>query len=106
MKPEDFKELLKGFYEQDITEDQPHVSMRCEENEMSLEYIKSVLLGNSHELVRVVEDRPKVYKLYYRLSRKTELKIIIDFFIHNKINIRTIKRISDDYRLGSIKRRF
>lgn len=100
----DFRKLVDGFDEDSITADQPHVNMRCEENSVTLEYIKNVLLGKLHELIRVIEDRPKVYKLYYKLSRKTELKIIVDLFVYKKINIRTVRRLSSKFRLGSIKR--
>lgn len=79
--------------------------MRCEENGITLEYVKSVLRGKAHELIRVVEDRPKVYKLYYKLNRKTELKIIVDLLVYRKVNIRTVKRLSSNFRLGSVKRR-
>lgn len=79
--------------------------MRCEENGITLEYVKNVLRGKVHELVRVVEDRPEVYKLYYELGGKTELKIIVDLFTYRKLNIRTVKRLSNKFRLGSVKRR-
>lgn len=104
MEPKDFKKLVEGFAEGDITADQPHVDMRCEENSIGLDYVKDVLLGRIHELIRVIEDRPKVYKLYYRLSRKVELKVIVDLFIYKKLTIRTVKRLSNKFKLGSIKR--
>lgn len=104
MNPQDFEKIVSSFTEEDVTADEPHVSMRCEENDIKLEQVKSTLLGSGHELVRAIEDRPKVYKLYYRLSRKTELKIVVDMFAYSKINIRTVKKLSRKFRLGSIKR--
>lgn len=104
MSPQDFKNLISSFAEENITADEPHVSMRCEENDIKLDQIRSMLLGSGHELIRVVEDRPKVYKLYYRLSRKTELKIVVDVLAFNKLNIRTVKKLSRKFRLGSVKR--
>ena len=104
MNPQDFKKIIENFTEENITVDEPHVTMRCEENSIKVEQVKSTLLGGGLELIRVIEDRPKVYKLYYRLSRKTELKIVVDIFVYNKINIRTVKKLSRKFRLGSVKR--
>ncbi len=104
MNPQDFKKIVSSFTEENITADEPHVSMRCEENDIKLGQVKSTLLGSGHELVRVTEDRPKVYKLYYRLSRKTELKVVVDVFAYNTLNIRTVKKLSRKFRLGSVKK--
>ncbi|MBI2136994.1 hypothetical protein HYU12_00575 [Candidatus Woesearchaeota archaeon] len=104
MNPQDFMKIAENFTEENITADEPHVTLRCEENNLNLEEVKQTLLGRGPELIRVIEDRPKVYKLYYRMSRKTELKIIADVLTYNKVNIRTIKKLSRKFRLGSIKR--
>ena len=104
MNPHDFKKIAASFTEENITTDEPHVNMRCEENGIKVEQVKNTLLGNGPELIRVIEDRPKVYKLYFRLSRKTELKIVVDVLVHSKINIRTVKKLSRKFRLGSVKR--
>lgn len=104
MSPKDFKNLVSNFTEENLTMDEPHVTMRCQENNIKLDQIKGTLLGSGHELVRIIEDRPKVYKLYYHLSRKTELKIVVDMFAYNKLNIRTVKILNRKFRLGSVKR--
>ena len=87
MNPQDFKKITAIFSEENITTDEPHVTVRCEENDIKVEQVKNALLGSGPELVRVIEDRSKVYKLYYRLSRKTELKLVVDVLVYNKINI-------------------
>ena len=81
--------------------------MRCEENNISEQDLTKTILDENSVLIRMVEDRPAVYKLYYQIGRKTELKLVVDFFTHQKINIRTVKKLSYKFRLGSIqKRRF
>ena len=104
MNPQDFKKIAANFTEETITIDEPHVTIRCDENNIKVEQVKNALLGNGPELIRVIEDRLRVYKLYYRLSRKTELKIVVDMFAHNKINIRTLKKLSRKFTVGSVKR--
>lgn len=105
MQIEDFKKLVKNYSEENVTSDEPHVSMRCSENNISLEYVTKVLLDANADLVRVVEDRPKVYKLYYRLSRKRELKIVVDLFSFQKINVRTVKILNDKFKIGSLSKK-
>lgn len=105
MKIDDFRKLVRNYTEENITSDEPHVSMRCEENNISTEEVKKILLYENSKLVRLIEDRPKVYKLYYWLSRRQELKIVIDLFIYQKINIRTVKRLVHKFKLGSIRKR-
>lgn len=106
MNSEDYKKLVQGYTDNDISADEPHVSMRCQENNISLDEVKNYLLHQNSKLVRVVQDRPKVFKLYYRLSRRQELKIVIDLFEYQKINIRTVKRLIHKFKVGLIKRRF
>ena len=79
--------------------------MRCEENDIDIDFVKNVLISCSFLPARIVEDRHRVYKIYYRLSRHVELKIIVDLFEYNKINIRTIKRINDAFRIRFIRKR-
>ena len=105
VEPKDFKSFVAKLNDEDITSNEPHVTMRCEENNISLQEVKNALLGRGGlELIRIVEDRQKVYKLYYRLNKKSELKIIIDLFTHNTVNVRTVKRLVNKYKLGSIKK--
>lgn len=108
MKIEDFKNLIKFYSEDNITSDEPHVSMRCNENNVSIQFVKKTLLDIKANLVRVIEDRSNVYKLYYRLSKKRELKIVIDLLLFQKINIRTVKILNIKFRIGvlSKKQRF
>lgn len=105
MKIEDFKKLIQHFTEQNITSDEPHVSLRCEENNISLEEIKKIIIHQQFPLIRIVEDRPQVYKLYYQLGKQQELKVVIDVYTYRKITIRTVKRLVHKFKLGVIKRR-
>ncbi len=105
MNIEDFRNLVHNYTEDNITVDEPHVNMRCAENGITIDEIKKHLLYENSKLVRIVEDRLKVYKLYYRLSRQQELKVVIDLFTYNKINIRTVKRLVQKFRIGFIKKR-
>ena len=88
-----------------VTFDEPHVSMRCEENNISKDDVLQILLDENAVLIRLVEDRPRVYKLYYRLGRKTELKMVVDLLTYGTINVRTVKKLSEKFRLGVIRKR-
>lgn len=105
----DFRRLIAGYDENNIIyDDEPpesHFSMRCEENSITKEWVTKTLLDPKSNLVRIVEDRPKVYKLYFRLSNTRELKIVIDLFEYKKINLRTVKILNSKYKIGTIKRR-
>jgi len=105
MNIDDFKKFVKNFSETNMISDEPHVSMRCEENNILLENVKKTILDPRAKLIRLVEDRPRVYKLYYFISKKKELKIVIDLWEHNTINIRTVKILSSQFRIGTVKRR-
>ncbi len=105
MNIEDFKKLVRNLSEADVLTDEPHVSMRCEENSITIDFVKKTLLGQNAELVRLVEDRPNVYKLYYRLSKLCELKLVIDLLTHQKINIRTVKILNKQSRIAFLSRR-
>ena len=104
MNIEDFKRLVKNYTEENITTDEPHVSMRCTENVINIDQVKRYLLFENSMLVRLVEDRPKVYKLYYRLSRQQELKIVVDLFTFERINIRTVKRLRHKFTIKYLQR--
>ncbi len=106
MNADDFKRLVQNYTEENITSDEPHVALRCQENSISLNEVKEYLLYENSKLVRVVQDRPKVFKLYYRLSRRQELKVVIDLFEYRMINIRTVKRLIHKFKVGLIRRRF
>ena len=95
---------MNGFTEENIYSDEPHVSMRCEENDFPLEKVKKILLDPNSKLIRIVEDRPKVYKLYYFLSKKRELKVVIDLDSH-KLTVRTVKVLSSQFRIKALPRR-
>ncbi len=105
MNVDDFKKLLRQYTDEKIKTDEPHISMRCEENGMTIEGIKRMLLDPYADLVRIVEDRPEVYKVYYRLSKKRELKVVVDVMEHEKLNIRTVKILNKLSRLTALKRR-
>ena len=101
----DFQKLVKHFSEDNFTSDEPHVSMRCEENNVSFDDVKRTLLDPNAQLIRVIEDRPRVYKLYYFLSKRRELKIIVDLLEHNRLNIRTVKVLNTKFRIKTLPRR-
>jgi len=92
MNIESFKKLVRNLTEESLIFDEPYVSERCEERGISPKTIRECVIGPQTNLERVEEDRPKVYKVYYRLSRKVLLEIIIDFHKRNKINVRTVAR--------------
>ena len=105
MNISEFKKLVANYTEENIITDEPHVIIRCKENNTTLEKIKQMLLNQSLPLIRIIEDRPKVYKLYYKARGQTEWKIVIDLLTYNKINIRTVKKLSRRFRLGIIQNR-
>ncbi len=105
MNVDDFQRLVRNYTEDNILTDDPHVGMRCEENSITVDDVKRMILYESSKLIRLVEDRPQVYKLYYRLSRRQELKVVIDLFTHQKVNIRTVKRLTSTFKLGFIRER-
>tara|TARA_Y100000034_G_C6775131_1_gene346063 strand:- start:452 stop:775 length:324 start_codon:yes stop_codon:yes gene_type:complete len=91
MNIEELKKLLETSTEENIKFDEPHVSLRCEENSITKEKIIQMLLYESHKLTYFIEDRPKVYKLYFKLNKRRQLKVIIDTFQFREIMVRTIK---------------
>jgi len=105
MNISEFKKLIANFTEENITIDEPHFSIRCEENRTTEDKVKHMLLNQSLPLIRIIEDRPKVYKLYYKARGQTEWKIVIDLLTYNKVNIRTVKKLNRRFRLGIIQNR-
>lgn len=108
MNVEGFRKLAKYLTEEDITTDEPHVGLRCKENNLTLNEIKDMLLNQNYRLVRIVKDRPGVYKLYYKRKRGVELKIVIDIFQHGKLNVRTVKKLDNRFKVRNVivRRRF
>jgi len=104
MNPNDFKKLVRSYSADDIISDEPHVTLRCNENNIALEDIKKTILDQDADLVRVVRDRAQVYKIYYKLTRHRELKIVLDLLTHKRINIRTVRILDDRFRIGKIQR--
>jgi len=74
MKIADFKKLMSDFTDLNLTSYEPHVSLRCEENDFSFEEVKKVLLDPNANLLRIVEDRPKVYNLYYFFEQEKRIE--------------------------------
>ncbi len=99
MNIEDFKKLVRNYTEENILIDEPHVFTRCQERMISLSLVIQLLLDPHANLIRITSKEKLVYKLYYRLSRKRELKVIIDLFTYQRIMIRTVH-------VKSFKRRF
>ncbi|MAG47545.1 hypothetical protein CL617_02990 [archaeon] len=91
MEIKDFQKLIINISEDDIEFDDPHVTKRCKENNITKEIIVKYLLHDVNKLSKIIEDRPKVYKLYFKISGKRQLKLIIDLFKYEKIMVRTVK---------------
>ena len=107
MDKKDFKKLIRSLTEDNIEFDEPHISLRCRENSFSKEKIIKILLYENDKLTNIIEDRPKVYKLYFKLSKRRQLKLIVDILEHNKPMIRTIKILDRKLykKIKTIKRR-
>lgn len=91
MKVEDMKQILENISEENIEFDDPHVELRCKENNIAKQEIIRILTQESNKLSNIIEDRPKVYKLYFKLNKRRQLKVIIDTLKYKVIKIRTIK---------------
>ncbi len=85
------KRILESFSEENLNFDDPHVELRCRENNITKDDIVRILLYESNKLTNVIMDRTGVYKLYFKLSNKRQLKVIIDLFKHKEATIRTVK---------------
>mgnify|MGYP001441649043 CR=1 FL=1 len=91
MNISELKKLLENSTEENIDFDEPHVSLRCKENNITKQQVMQIVLHESEKLTNFIEDRPKVYKLYFKLSERRQLKVIIDILQFKIITIRTIK---------------
>mgnify|MGYP001574588404 FL=1 len=91
MNVEELKRLLEKSTEEDIEFDEPHISLRCQENDTTKEKIMHILLHEAGRLSHVVQDRPNVYKIYFKLSERRQLKLIIDTIKRGRIMVRTVK---------------
>ena len=91
MDVQSIQKLLKSFSEENIEFDDPHVTERLIENNMTKDKIIDFILNQTNKIHNVIEDRSKVYKLYFKLTEKRQLKVILDNIKHGKIMIRTIK---------------
>ena len=107
MNIRELKNLLENSTEENIDFDEPHISSRCAENNTTKQQIVHILLHETGKLMHFIEDRPKVYKLYFKLSERRQLKAIIDTLKFGKIAVRTIKILDRKLykRVKSINRR-
>src|SRR3989338_5855589 len=91
MNLRELQKLLKNCTEADINFDEPHISLRCQENNLTKEKVVYILLHETERLYNFIEDRSRVYKLYFKLTNKRQLDVIIDLFTPKKLMIRNIK---------------
>ena len=91
MKVKDFRKILSTIYEKDILFDEPHFTKRCIENNITKEKVINILIYENDKLSNIIEDRSKVYKLYFKLSNRRQLKLIADLLKYGKITLRTVK---------------
>ena len=107
MNLRELKSLLENSTEENIDFDEPHVSFRCQENNITKQQIMHTLLYEINKLSHFIEDRPNVYKVYFKLSERKQLKVIIDTTKFRKIMVRTIRILDRRLykRVKSIKRR-
>ena len=103
MNVESLKKILKNCTEENICCNEPHISLRCSENATTKESIVHVMLKETNRLINVIQARADVYKVYFQLSKRRQLKVVIDFIQPRKIMIRTIK-ILDRKLYKNIKR--
>ena len=87
------RKILESCTEENMVFDEPHVSERCREYKITKENIIHIMIKETNMLTNIVEDRPQVYKLYFKLNKRRQLKIIIDLFEHKKVRIRTLRTI-------------
>ena len=85
--------MLEKSTEENIIFDEPHISLRCQEYKITKEQITYIMLREIASLVNLIEDRPQVYKLYFKLNERRQLKIVTDIFEYRKIRVRTIRII-------------
>ena len=109
MNIKELQNILEKSSEEQLLFDEPHVSLRCEENNIKKENVVHILLKEPHKLTHFIEDRPQVYKLYFKISERRQLKIIIDLFQLPLIMIRTVKildrKLYKNTRIVKLKKR-
>ena len=91
MNIRELQNLLNNSSEETIDFDEPHVSLRCKENNITKEKIINIMIHKTESLFNFLEDRHKVYKLYFKLNERRQLKVIIDLLKTKRIMVRTIK---------------
>ena len=94
MNVEAMRKILEGYTEENIVFDEPHVSVRCEENDVTKEKVLHMLLHETNTLTNVIEARPQVYRVYFQLTKKRQLKVILDLCEYKRIRIRTVKMMN------------
>jgi len=57
MNTKDMKKVLKDFSEDDIEFDDPHVELRCKENNITKERVIGILLYEINKLTNIIVDR-------------------------------------------------
>ena len=87
----ELRKILENFNEDKIEFDEPHISLRCEENNIKKKQIIHFILYETRRLSNFIEDRQNVYKLYFKLSRRKQLKLIVDIINPDKLLVRTVK---------------
>lgn len=91
MNIKELQNLLNNISEENIDFDEPHVSLRCEENNITKEKIINIMTHKTESLYNFIQDRPGVYKLYFKLNERRQLKVIIDLLKAKRIMVRTVK---------------
>ena len=100
------RKILEGYTEENVVFDEPHVSVRCEENDVTKEKVLHMLLHETNTLTNVIEARPQVYKVYFQLTKKRQLKVVIDLHEYRKIKVRTVKMMNRKlYKRVKLRRR-
>ena len=72
----ELKNLLKTSTEENIGFDEPHVSLRCRENNITKNQIIYILLHETRRIRHFIKDRKNVYKLYFNLSELLRAKAL------------------------------
>ncbi|MBS3144096.1 hypothetical protein J4208_00775 [Candidatus Woesearchaeota archaeon] len=94
MNVESMKKILENCTEETIVFDEPHVLVRCGENDITKEKVLHILLHETNTLTNIIEARPQVYRVYFQLTKKRQLKVILDLCEYKKIRIRTVKMMN------------
>ena len=104
MNKSDFIRIVSALSEDDVHAVQPYVNNRCEERGLNYaDLVRNVL--NPRNLDSVVQDRPGVYKLYFRVSNKRRFEIIAEVSSQHII-IRTVIMLNKKFQIKCIRRRF